>query len=703
MIEQLHIHQRLLICILLAAVTFAVYLPVRNHSFLYYDDDVYVTKNENVQQGLSWQGVKWAFTTGACSNWHPLTWLSLMLDCQLFRAASLPGGVKSGPMHIVNVLFHVANSILLFVVLARMTKGVWQSAFIAGLFALHPLHVESVAWVAERKDVLSTLFWLLTMLAYSRYVERPSVRRYIAVLVLFAMGLLAKPMLVTLPFVLLLLDYWPLERTGGPDFAHGATPIRDTLRQPGRQRTENRRQKVSLKWLIIEKIPLIVLVVVSSVVTFVVQRKTGAMADILALPLNERIANAVVSYLIYIGKMIWPTGLAVLYPHPGNTIPVSRAVIYGIVLVLITIFFVYHARRYKYLFVGWLWYLGTLVPVIGIVQVGTQARADRYTYVPLIGIFIIIAFGVTELLRKIPVRKIILVALAGITLSACTLATSHQLKYWKDSLSLFEHALKVIEGSYVMQNNYANILSDLGRPKEAAAQLSEALKFLPNSPEIHVNYGNALREMGKLDEAIAQYKIAIELAPDFKLARYDLGLALATKGDYEGAIQQYRIYEGTAVSAVDIRQDMALQLAKEGRAGDALSQFQKALIVKPDSAEVLSNFGYALAQSGKPQDAIEYYNKALAKDSNDVITHGRLALALAAVGRIDEAIEQCRVVIADRPDDFEMQTNLGILLQNQGKIDEAIECYKKALQIDPKFQKARENLDSALAQKQAVK
>ncbi|HEY5503837.1 MAG TPA: tetratricopeptide repeat protein, partial [Sedimentisphaerales bacterium] len=351
--------------------------------------------------------------------------------------------------------------------------------------------------------------------------------------------------------------------------------------------------------------------IASSVVTFISQQRGGAVVESNRLLLDERIINAIVSYLTYIGKMIWPTQLAVLYPHPVDTIPVSRAVIYGTILVLITIFFVCYCRRYKYLIVGWLWYFGTLVPVIGIVQVGAQAMADRYTYIPLIGIFIIIAFGVTELLKEKPSRKIVLGVLAGISLSACAVVTSNQLKYWKDSLSLFEHALNVIKGSYVMQNNYANILSDLGRPKEAAAQLSEALKFLPNSPEIHNNYGNALREMGKLDEAIAQYQIALKLNPDFTLARYQLGVVLAAKGDYEGAIQQYRLYAGTAVDLADIRQGLATELAKEGKVDDAVNQFQQAMTVNPDSTEVLSNFGYALAQSGKPKEAIGYYNKAL--------------------------------------------------------------------------------------------
>jgi hypothetical protein len=357
----------LLLCAVLALAAIIVYWPAGKYDFINLDDYAYVAENQNIQSGLSWQSIRWAFTTGYVSNWHPLTWLSLMLDCQLF-------GVRSGPMHVVNVLFHIANTILLFVVMARMTKAVWQSVFIAGLFALHPLYVESVAWITERKDVLSTLFWLLTMLAYVRYVERPSAGRYIAVLILFASGLLAKPMLVTLPFVLLLLDYWPLGRFSSPGF--------------------------SVKTALLEKVPPLILSIISSVVTFIAQQHGGAVIASNRLPFDERVLNAVVSYLDYLGKMFWPAGLAVFYPYSAKAISVFSVVMSGAVLILITIFCIYHARRYKYILVGWLWYLGTLVPVIGIVQVGAQAMADRYTYVPLIGIFIIIAFGGAELFRK---------------------------------------------------------------------------------------------------------------------------------------------------------------------------------------------------------------------------------------------------------------------------------------------------------------
>ena len=559
---------RLPIFLTLALLTFVVYLPVHKHEFMRYDDDVYVTNNPEVQSGLSWQGIKWAFVTDHGANWHPLTWLSLMLDCELF-------GVKPGPLHLVNVLFHIANTLLLFIVFNRMTKALWQSAFIAALFALHPLHVESVAWIAERKDVLSTLFWLLTMLAYVRYVERSSAGRYILALIFFALGLLAKPMLVTLPFVLLLLDYWPLDR-----FSNSRFSIRNSI---------------------IEKLPFFFLSILSSVITFVVQQKGGAVFSGDIVPFNVRLANAICSYFVYIEKMFWPVRLAVLYPYSIHGISLVKVLLSATILVLITVLVLCNYRRRKYLIVGWLWYLGTLVPVIGIVQVGVQAFADRYTYVPLTGLFIMCAFASADLLKNVPFKKYILATSATIILLACTILTTVQLIYWKDSGLLFERALAVTENNVHILNNYGNALGAMGRHKEAAKVLEQAVRGLPDSYEIRNNYGKALQNLGKLDEAIEQYQIALKIEPTADFARYNLSVALAAKGN------------------------------------------------------------------------------------------------------LDAAIEQCRIVLAARPDDAEMHTHLGILLQNQGKLDQAIESYKKALQIDPKFQKARENLDAALAQKQAGK
>ncbi len=665
MIAQVYNHRVLLLCVILAVATFVVYLPVRNHEFVRYDDDVYVTKNQNVQSGLSWRGVKWAFTTRQGSNWHPLTWLSHQLDCTLFDQ-------KAGYHHLVNVLFHVANTILLLIVFNRMTGRLWPSAVVAALFALHPLHVESVAWVAERKDVLSTFFWFMTMLAYAHYAEHPSAGRYIATVVLFALGLMAKPMLVTVPFVLLLLDYWPLNRFAG--------------------------SKRSISFVLLEKIPLLLLSATSSVITFIVQQKGGAMSVAARLPFRNRFVNAFCSYLAYIGKMTWPGRLAVLYPHPVGTIPIARAFIFAGILVLITALVLYNVRRHKYLLVGWFWYLGTLVPVIGIIQVGTQAMADRYTYIPLTGLFIIIAFGVPDLLIKVPFKKILLTFSAVVVLVACAIVTSNQLRYWKDSVSLFEHTLVVIENSHVMQNNYANILSELGEPDKAAEQFTKLLKSRPNSPEIHNNFGNALRDLARYDEAITHYKIALQLKPNFPLARYNLGQTYVKLGRYDEAIEQYKLYLGPDVNIAQLHQDLAQNLVEQGKVEDAVGQFQKALVASPDSVEVLSNFGYALAQSGHPDTALDYYNQALKIDPDDIITHGRLALALAALGRLDEAITQCRIVLAERPNDYEMHTNLGILLETKGLLDQAAQSYKKALEINPSFQTAGNKL-SALTQR----
>jgi tetratricopeptide (TPR) repeat protein len=654
----------LLVCVLLILATLAVYWPVHKYDFVHYDDDDYVTDNQNVQRGLTWQSIKWAFTTSHASNWHPLTWLSHIIDCQLF-------GANAGYHHLVNLLFHIANTLLLFIVFNRMTKALWPSAFVAALFALHPLHVESVAWIAERKDVLSTLFWLGTMLAYARYAERPSPLRYVATLFLFALGLLSKPMLVTLPFVLILLDYWLLNRLNS---------------------------KFSILNSAIEKIPFFVFSILSSIITFIVQHKGGAVtADI---DLRARVSNALVSYVAYIGKMFVPVRLAVLYPHPANGIPLAKALVCALVLMLLTVFFLYFARRYKYLAVGWLWYLGTLVPVIGIVQVGVQALADRYTYIPLTGLFVIIAFAANDLCAKLPGAKPALAYIAILVLAAATVATANQLKYWKDSFALFDHTLAVTQNNYVMHNNYGNILTDLDKPAEAARHFEQTLRFIPNDPAVHNNYGNALRKLGRIDEAIEHYNIALKLKPDFLLVHYNFGLALVDKGDYNQAIEHYKIYLGPGIDASSPHLDIATLLAQQGKTDDAIKQYQEALKYKPDMVEAISNLGYAFAQKQQFQQAVEYYYKALQIDPNDVITHGRLALALASLGTIDEAIDQCRIVLKTRPDDVEMHTNLGILLQKQGKLDEAIESYRKALQIDTGFQKARDRLNAALAQKQ---
>lgn len=640
-----------LVLVAVVAIILAVFWPVFGYEFVKYDDDTYVTNNHHVNSGLSWQNIRWAFTSGYASNWHPLTWLSHMLDCQLF-------GTRAGAHHLVNVLFHIANTLLLLVILRRMTNAFWSSAFVAAIFAFHPLHVESAAWVAERKDVLSTFFWMLTIWAYVRYCEHPKVTRYLLTLVFFVLGLMAKPMLVTLPFVLLLLDYWPLERV---TFAKQTSD--NDLRSNSAERSAGRK---SIWYLFVEKVPFFGLSVASSIVTFVVQRSGGAVHTMEAFSLKSRVGNAIVSYVIYIVKMIWPTRLAVLYPHPGNSLSMAMVLLCGLILLAISFCFIYLGRRQKYLMVGWFWYIGTLVPVIGLVQVGAQARADRYTYIPLVGLFIIIAWGVRELLARWPYRRAILTVLAIVVLSVSAVLTSLQLRYWKNSITLFEHTLDITINNYLIHNNYANVLSDLGKTAQAIEHLNKSLKLRPNSAAVHNNLGNTLRKLGRLDEAIEHYNKAIELKPNFSQAHYNLALALVDKG----------------------------------KADEAIREYHKALKLEPNNVDTLNNLGFALAKQGKFEQAVKYYKKAIELEPNHIFAHGNLGLALGHLGRFDEAINEFRIVLKARPDDVEMHCNLGVLLEKQGRIAEAIAEYRRALQIKPDYTKARKHLEAALAKQE---
>ena len=619
----------------LALAVFFVYWPVRNHDFIRYDDDKYVTDNRNMQSGLNARAIRWAFTSGHASNWHPVTWLSHMLDCEVF------GLDPRGP-HIVNLLFHVANTLLLLLALERMTGVFWPSAFVAAVFGLHPLHVESVAWVAERKDVLSTFFWMLTLLAYAWYAEKPGITRYLLVLTLFAIGLMAKPMLVTLPFVLLLLDYWPLERmqVGRASGGNG---------QPG------------LRRVLLEKVPFMVLAVASSVVTFLVQQRGGAMQPIEAVDLRSRAANAIVACVSYIGKMFWPSDLAVLYPHPGSSLSQGRVLLCGLLLIAAFICFLLLGRSRKYLAVGWLWYVVTLVPVIGLVQVGVQAMADRYTYIPLTGLVIIVAWSLAGVLPNWRYCRPALTIVAAASLSVLAMATSRQLEHWQDSVTLFEHTLAVTTNNYVMHNNYANFLMESGRTVEAVEHFNRSLQIQAGRPEVHNNLGNAYSRLRKTDDAIEQYRKALSLSPNFADAHYNLALVLSERNKTEEAIKEYR----------------------------------EAVRLNPENGDALSNLGYELAGQSHFDQAIELYRRALAVQPANVITHGRLGLALAAIGEVDEAIAEFRVVLKSRPSDVEMWCNLGILLERQGKTSEAITSYRRALEIDPADAKVRSLLDAA--------
>ncbi len=474
-----------LICLTLAALIAIVFGQTIDHDFVQYDDPIYVTENPVVQKGLTLQGIGWAFVHGADANyWTPITWLSHMLDVQLF-------GPRPGMHHLTSVVLHAINAILLYLVLLNLTSARWPSAFVAAMFAIHPLHVESVAWIAERKDTLSTMFFLLAIAAYACYARRPSMARYLLVLLLYLLGLMSKPMVMTLPGVLLLLDYWPLKR--------------------------------AIRWhLLLEKIPFAVLAIACAAVTYVAQKHAGAVRTLGQFPIPFRIANAIVSYARYIGKTIWPSHLTVFYPPPEHW-PIASVIGCLVLLLTITILALRTARSRPYLIVGWLWFLGTLLPVIGLIQVGRQAMADRYSYVPHIGLFIMIAFLAAEVIKSPPVLSTIA---AAVVLLAC-IRSSDQVEHWRNTETLFTHALQVTQDNDVAHNQIGNVLFHQHKYDEAETHYRQAIRIDDDYALAHQNLGHLLMRRQAFDEAIVQYRRALELDPKLQNAR--TGLAAAEK------------------------------------------------------------------------------------------------------------------------------------------------------------------------------
>ncbi|MCX5847775.1 MAG: tetratricopeptide repeat protein [Deltaproteobacteria bacterium] len=511
---------QLVVCLLLTAFTLAVFWQVQFHDFILYDDPLYVTRNPHVQSGLTSGGLIWALTTFDVSNWHPLTWLSLMLDYHFFRLN--PAGY-----HWTNLIIHIANTILLFTVFRRMTEDIWKSAIVAALFAIHPLHVESVAWISERKDVLSAFFWFLTMGAYIRYTERPGTGNYLMLIAAFVSGLMAKPMLVTLPFVLLLLDVWPLRRLAFP-----CIPSEKTV-------SVGVEGKV-ISWFhaIREKLPLFFLAFLSSVITYLAQMSWKSVGSLEMFSLNIRIANALISYVHYIVKMFWPANLAFFYPYivwwPTWIVAGAALLLAGLTYPILK-----HMGTRPYLTVGWLWYLGTLIPVIGVVQVGSQAMADRYTYIPLIGLFMMIAWGVPELFGNWRFRKIYLSVLSGVVLTVLALSSWQQVQYWRNSVTLFEYALSVTSKNYLTHNNLGVALFLEGRTEEAVRHYNAAMQIKPDYQDAHYNIGMTLAAQGKYEEAIHRYREALRIAPDNANTHNNIGVALAAQGKYDEAICYY--------------------------------------------------------------------------------------------------------------------------------------------------------------------
>jgi Tfp pilus assembly protein PilF len=616
---------------MLIALNVFVYAQVRHFDFVNWDDQIYLTENPRVQAGLSASNISWALTTAHSPYWHPLTWLSHMLDVTLY-------GMNPGPHHVTSLIIHIANSLLVFLLLRRMTKATGAPAFVAAVFAVHPLHVESIAWLAERKDVLSTLFLLLAIWAYVRYVDRPRLARYLAVICAYVPALMSKPMVVTLPAVLLLLDVWPLCRLGGT--------------------AEMRR--VSWSRAIVEKLPLLALAAAVGVVTFVVQRHVGALPDLVAVPMRLRIVNALVAYVAYVGKTVWPMRLSAFYPF--HAFPPVRVLGAAIALALVTIAILRVRRNHPYLAVGWFFYLVTLAPVIGLVQAGEQGLADRFMYVPMIGLLIIAAWGAAAVTQAAGYSRWLPPAAASIVV-ACAVAARAQVTHWRDSVALWEHATQVTPDSYIVYLKLGDACRDLGRLEEAGVDYRAALNRAPAglpaaSAAIHNSLGLVSLREGKPREAEQSFLEAVRLAPDFPEAQSNLANSLATRN----------------------------------RLSDAIPHFQTALRLRPDLSDAWLGLGNARLSQGQAADAVQPYRAALRLDPNLAEAHNGLGGALFLEGRYDEAMVELSEAVRLNPALPSAHLNLALLLAKRGDVAEARRHLETALSIDSGYEPARRAL-----------
>ncbi len=572
----------IILCLAIGLATLAIYLQTRHFDFVRYDDDQYVYLNAMIRAGLTAPGIIQAFGSFYYYNWHPLTTLSYMLDCQLF-------GLNAGAQHLENVAFHLANAWLLFFALLRMTRQPWRSALVVAVFAVHPLHVESVAWISERKDVLSGFFGMATILLYARYVEAPTARRYLLVILAFALGLMAKSMLVTFPFILLLLDLWPLRRFQWfPPW-----PI--------------------LKPFLREKAPLVVIAAGSIVMTFLAQR-AGAVISLSQLPLPIRLANAVVAYAGYLAAAFWPVNLAALYPYH---LPQAKSVVgAALVLALATVTACVCAKRRPYLLVGWLWYLGMLMPVIGIVQVGSQLMADRYTYLPLVGFLIALVWAAADLVENHRLARHAASVVAGLALLAFTAAAYRQVGYWRNSRALFERALAVTEKNYIMHNNLGLTLAAEGKRSEAMEHYRKAMALNPEYCEPRYNLGHELLQAGKLDDAFSYLNEALRLKKDFPEVHGDLGVLLAARGDFERARMHIEEALRLAPATPTDQSNLCYVLQRLGHFEEAVSRCRDSLRLAPGYLDARFNLGTALASQRKTAEAIEHLSRVIETNPN---------------------------------------------------------------------------------------
>jgi Tfp pilus assembly protein PilF len=575
--------QNFLITLGLAIVTLALYAQVSGHHFITVDDPTYIQENPMVNRGVTVAALNWAFTTFYATNWHPLTWISHMIDCQFF-------GANAGGHLLVNTLIHIGNTCLVFWFLLRTTRARWPSALVAALFALHPLHVESVAWASERKDTLSTFFGLLCLIVYARYAKAPSIGRYTWTAITLALGLLAKPMLVTWPFVMLLIDYWPLSRF---------------------QRSEVRRQRLGFGGLVLEKTPLFALTAASAIMTLIAQSRGGAVRTLAHDPIVLRLSNALVSYAKYLLLTFWPIDLAVYYPFAPTGIPIWQIIGAAFLLIGITAFCFFQRRIRPYLIVGWLWFLGTLVPVIGFVQVGGQTMADRYFYIPSIGLFIALVFGLADIARSTRIAPSINTGIAAGVLLILASLTNAQIRLWRDSFTLFEHTLAVTPANLHIEHNLGLALGGTGRYDEAAAHFEKTLQIDPNYYDGLVGMGVTRSFQDRLPEAIDYFQAAIRLHPDTPTAHTELAHVFWKQNRDQDALEELGRALQFAPKDADVRADFGLALQLVGKMPEAIEQLHEALRLNPNNAETHANLGLALLDSGKVRESILEFEAAL--------------------------------------------------------------------------------------------
>jgi protein O-mannosyl-transferase len=673
------------ISLFLTLVTLAVYWPVLRCDFAGFDDVLYVTENPHTLQGLNWAGVDWAFGNLSAGFWHPLTWLSLMLDVTLF-------GTQAGGFHLTNLLLHVACTVLLYLALRRLTGANWRCAIVAALFAIHPLHVESVAWIAERKDVLSTLFWMLTLLFYARYAEKAESRKqkaeidgrspssilhplfsrwYWLALVCFACGLMSKSMLVTLPVVMLLLDYWPLQRLK-PSTLNSQLP--------------------TLLRLVAEKLPFFLLALIVGFLTVHAEKSIGAVTATQQIPLLMRMSNAVVSVMQYFGQMFWPVNLAVFYPYP-KSIPLAQGVAAALILSVISIVALWLLRRRDYLAVGWFWFVITLLPVSGLIQVGPHARADRYTYVPLIGVFILLVWGAGELFARWRVSKAIIISLVALVFVACGWRSRDQLRHWQNPETLFRYALAVTRDNYIAYNNVGYyLLNNHGNVDDAIDCFREAVRINPHDAGALENLGFALAAKGQTAEAIGIYQQVLQIDPNHFAALNDLGNALSNLGKTDEAIQQFRLALRSKPDDPKAHNNLGVALARQGKLDEAMEHFRAAIQSQPDNSVALNSLGNILVLQHRYAEALPEYEAALRVNPGFGEAHANFGFALAELGRYAEAVPHYREALRSKADYAPTHYNLGCALVQLGQRDEAIAQLKEALRLQPDYEEANQKL-----------